>query len=288
MEALPGMTSLTERAYFAWHAREIFAGRGEIVDLGAWFGSTTATLASGLAENHRLAARRRSVHAYDRFVWEDWMSDYDGLAAFGPYVPGDSFLAEFERVVAPWRDRIEVHASDLEAEVWNGDPIEVLLVDAMKSWSLAEHITATFFGALIAGTGYVIHQDFANAYTPWIHLLTYRLRTHLEVAEDIPGSETVVFRVARPLEAGSEPLALSRDGFDAGEVERAYEHSLGITDPNKHGGIRASRVMLHIYGEDLEAAEHLLERFERRGEIDVARAQAMRAELARASASAGA
>jgi hypothetical protein len=283
IRALPGMTSLTERAYFAWHAREIFTGAGEIVDLGAWFGSTTVTLASGLAKNHRSAALGRSVHAYDRFVWEDWMSDYAGLAAFGPYAPGDSFLPEFERVVVPWRDRVKVHAGDLHAEAWHGDPIEILLVDAMKSWSLAEHITATFFGALQTRTAFVIHQDFANAYTPWIHLLAYRLRGQLEVSEDIPRSETVVFRLIRPLDA-SGLLDFCREGFEAREIERAYEHSLAITDPSKHGGIRASRVMLHIYDHDVEAANHLLERFERRREIDEARARALRSELHRADA----
>jgi hypothetical protein len=67
-DRLPGMTASTERAYFTWQTRELFTGRGTIVDLGSWFGSTTATLAAGLSANPRPAARDAVIHAYDRFV----------------------------------------------------------------------------------------------------------------------------------------------------------------------------------------------------------------------------
>jgi hypothetical protein len=279
---LPGMTALTERAYYAWHARERFAGAGEIVDLGAWFGSTTASLASGLVKNRNPATRDRNVHAYDRFVWEPWMDSYASLAAFGPYEPGDSFGQEFGAVVSPWRDRIELHAGDLHEQTWDAGAIEVLLVDAMKSWSLAERIVTEFYPALVPAAGFVLHQDFSNAYTPWIHLSTYRLRGHLIPVVDIPDSEAVVFEVGpRGLD---EPglLELSRGSFDRHEIDLAFAHSLGIADAAKHSGIRASSVMLNIYDGDFELARATLGAYERTGEIEPHHALVLGDELDRA------
>src|SRR5207244_4836892 len=132
-DEFPGMTSANERAYFKWHAQEVFTGGGAIVDLGCWFGSTTAMLALGLYKNRRPAARRARIHAYDRFAWEPWMDDYVSAVRLGPYSPGDSFLPEFELTISRWRGSIDVHASDLLEERWQGPPIELLLVDAMKA-----------------------------------------------------------------------------------------------------------------------------------------------------------
>lgn len=281
---LPGMTALTERAYYAWHCRELFTGVGEIVDLGAWFGSTTASLASGLVKNRKPAARARNVHAYDQFVWEPWMDDYARLAAFGPYEPGDSFQREFDRVVARWHDRVEVHPGDLHEQVWPGGPIELLLVDAMKSWSLAGRIAAEFYPAVIPDSGVIIHQDFANAYTPWIHLSTYRMRDCLVPAVDVPGSETVVFRLVRGFADDGGVGEESRDAFGDEEVDRAFAHSLSITEPAKHLGIRAASVMMRIYDGDFERAAAMLDSFSRTGGIDPGRASALHHELHHARA----
>jgi hypothetical protein len=281
---VPGMTAVTERAYFAWHSREVFKGVGEIVDLGAWFGSTTASLASGLVKNRHPAARSRNVHAYDQFLWEPWMDDYASLAAFGPYQAGDSFEQEFERVVAPWRYRVELHAGDLHEEAWDAGAIEVLLVDAMKSWSLAQRIVTEFYPALVPGAAFVIHQDFSNAYTPWIHLSTYRLRELLVPVADIPDSETLVFGLGRHGLEQPGLLELSRASFDREEIDLAFAHSLSIAEAPKHSGIRTSHVMLHIYDGDLDLAHKTLGEYERAGEIDPYHALVLRDELERARA----
>ena len=277
------MTSPPERAYFKWHTQEVFSGTGAVVDLGSWFGSTTATLAMGLERNPRLETRSTSIHAYDRFVWEPWMDSYADAARFGPYREGDSFLAEFEATVRPWRPRVEVHAGDLLEERWPGAPIEVLLVDAMKSWEVTDHISSEFFGALTEGRGHVIHQDFSNCFTPWIHLLTYRLREYLVPVQDVPGSETVVFKLTRALADPSNLPRVDRASFDAREIDDAFAHSMRITRGDKHSGITAASVMLLIYDGDIERAEDRLRTCLAAGRFSDYHAAALRGALGRAT-----
>ena len=282
---LPGMTTLTERAYFKWHAQERFVGHGEAVDLGSWFGSTAATLAMGLRVNPRPTARHAKVHAYDRFVWEPWMDDYAEVAKLGPYSPGDSFLREFELVTEPWRDRIEVHSGDLMAETWRESGIELLLVDAMKSWELTRHILTHFFIALTPGEAYVLHQDFGHCYTPWIHLVTYMLRDYLVPDEDVARSDTMVFRAVRSFDDAVPDLAVTRASFDDADVEQAFQHSLQITRPEKHSGVRAARAMLLVYDGDLAGARDMLRLLESNDKLSKFDASAVLGAIEEAEAS---
>lgn len=275
---LPGMTTLTERAYFYWHARELYCGAGAIVDLGAWFGSTTAALARGLVRNRRPGTREVTIHAYERFAWEPWMDDYANLARRGPYREGDSFRPEFDLVTARWRDRIDVHAGDLFSQHWAGGPIEVLLVDAMKSWALAEHIVAEFYGALVPGLGCIIHQDYSHCYTPWIHLISYRLRDFFTPVHDVALSETLVLALVAELPDLSD-LSFSRESFGDDEVERAFAHSVAMTPGAKHSGIRAAQVMLAVYDGDLESARGRLRGFESNAELSPMHARILAAEI---------
>lgn len=275
-QRVSGMTSETERAYFKWHAQEVFTGKGTIVDLGSWFGSTTVALARGLVANPRPSASSRHIHAFDRYMWEPWMEPYAPASTTRQYEPGDSFLAEFEAAVDPWRNRIQIHAGDLLHEDWTGEPIELLLIDAMKSWELASRIVKEFFPALIAGDGYVIHQDFGHCFTPWIHLLTYRLRSHLVPTQDVAGSETVVFRVVRGVEHDAPLLSLSRASFDDDEVGQAFDYSRRITRPEKHSGIYAAQALLAVYDGAVARATQLLNTLENAGKLSAFHAGAVR------------
>jgi hypothetical protein len=252
---IPGMTAMTERAYFKWHAQEEFTGAGAIVDLGCWLGSTTAAMAMGLTVNRRRSAKTAKIHAYDQFIWDPRMDHHAPPTRLGPYEPGASFRPEFELVVSRWRDRIAVHEGDLLGERWTGGPIELLLVDAMKSWELASHIVRHFYPALLSTSGYLIHQDFSHCFTPWIPLTSYRLLEYLKPVKDIPRSESLVFRlVASP---PSSELILTRASFDEAEIEAAFDHWVKATPPEKHSGLRTARILLIHYDGDAERANSM-------------------------------
>ena len=277
-DRLAGMTTVSERAFFRWSARELFTGSGTIVDLGSGFGSTTAALARGLCANPRPEAAGARIHAFDRFVMEPWMEPYAVAAGITGVVPDGSFLEEFEAALRPWLDRICIHQGNLMDQAWSGEGIELLLIDAMKSWELAGRICSEFYPALLPGNGHLIHQDYSHCFTPWIHLISYRLRDRLVPSEDVRSSETVAFRVARPVDDLSR-VPMTRDSFDEAEVEEAFRYSRSITRREKHSGIYGARCMLAVHDGDLERAERLWSGYASAGLLSAFHASSVRGAL---------
>ena len=205
----PDMTTREEQQLYRSLAGKL-TGAGCVVDLGTWMGSTTEALARGLTQPDVL------IHAYDRYIWEAWMEK----SYPGHYKPGDSFLEEYKARISPWRDRIVVHAGDLTKEKWWG-PIELLLVDAMKSLDLANAIKQQFFGSLVPGA-YLVHQDFFHYFTAWIHPIQYRLREYFAPEGDTNSS--YVFRcIKTPPDYALSPIDF--DSFADDELHAAFTWS---------------------------------------------------------------
>lgn len=261
-QPLLGLTSRMEQSYFRHYARTEYTGAGEIVDLGSWLGSTTIPLAQGVRANPNLPPNPGcKIHAYDLFVWKPLMERaVAGTELEGRFRDGDSLVDEFKRRTQPWADLIRVNAGDLRQIGWNGDPIEFLLVDAMKSWKLAECICTQFYPCLIPNRAVVLHQDFAHCYTPWIHLLNYRLRDHLEFLHDVShgGSTAFRYRSEFPRELLAQPYSF--DAFSDDDIKRAFDLSMSLVAKRKQPNIAAAKVMLFIQTGDRERARHELNR----------------------------
>jgi hypothetical protein len=251
-----GMTTTTEQAYFEEYARSMYTGVGEIVDLGCWLGSTTISLAKGLARNGSPRVASHGVHAYDQFLWQAWMDAcVRGTEIEGRYKEGDSFLEEFHKRITPWANRIRVHAGDLCDLDWNGGPIEFLLIDVMKSWDLANATVRTFFPFLMPNRSYILQQDFAHFYTSWIHLIHYRFRDYFRLAHIIPYSQSFVFEYVAKLPAHLIDRSFDVSAISMDEVDAAFEHSLSFTtDPRTRATITASKVMYHIHTGNIRKA----------------------------------
>lgn len=237
---LLGMTTPEEQAYLRELARRHFFGAGEIVDLGCWLGSTTISLASGLAHNPRRRARR--VHAYDRFIWYDrWRSSAGDMAS--TMRQGQSFRAEFESRLGGLRDHVVVNEADLTQTTWNGGPIEILVVDAMKNWRLCSAITRNFFPAVIPGCGLVVHQDFKFWGCPWIHLTMYRLRDLFALEADLAYSGSTVFRLLATPPAARVSPELAPADFPVDEIDAAYAYWRGTLSKPLQVELECARVL---------------------------------------------
>jgi hypothetical protein len=176
-----------------------------------------------------------------------------GTALAGRFVPGESFLDEFEHRVAFYRDRIVVHAEDLLETQWPGAPIELLFVDAMKTPALTAAIAREFFPSLIDGA-VVVHQDFIYAWCPWIHVLMFRLRDRFEPYAAIPSSYGAAFRalggIGRDDAEAAGALPWTRD-----EIEGAFEYASALSDAARLPRLWAAKLVALIFGGHAAAFE---------------------------------
>jgi hypothetical protein len=229
INSLIGMTTVSERSWWSEYARNVYTGSGAIVDLGSWFGSTTCSLAEGLLQNSSKIARKQPIHAFDIFSWESWMEfSVRGTQFEGRFRPGDDFQPVFYDCTKAYQEQIICYKTDLRDYKWNGGPIEFLLVDAMKSWDLANAIYRSFFPHLIPGKSIFLHQDFAHFYTYWIHLHQYRIRAYVEPMEDTIKINSLAFKLIKALPDHLLNEGGSINEYTEQEIESAFDYSRSL------------------------------------------------------------
>jgi hypothetical protein len=257
---LLGMTTKSEQEYFESYGADIYKGKGEVVDLGCWLGSTTISVVKGLLKNPVFADSNKKVVAYDAFIWYESMDEpVAGTDLVGKYKPGDSFLDAYKKRTEKYSSHIEIRAGDLTQLGWSGKPIEFLLVDAMKNWELTNAVLRDFYPHLISGKSLVLQQDFAHYFTVWIHLVHWKLRDYFEFETDIPNSSSVVFRNTKKIPAELLQKEYSFADFSDDDVEAAIDYSLSFVSENKKANIRAALVMNFIHQGRSSDAERFLE-----------------------------
>jgi hypothetical protein len=232
-----GMTQPEELKYFYWCAATCHRLGNRVVELGPYVGRSTMALAAGL---RRSADPDGKLVTIDHFQWEGWMFSYylrtiiEGLSdsqrarltpeQLNPKA-GDSFFPIFEAQTEPLRDSIEAVNIDLDAYRWCGAPIDVLMIDAAKSWSALDKIVREFFPCLTEGAA-VIHQDYKHSYTYWLHPVTERMleRGVLRMAENIHGTATQGYRFHKRGKFRVEDYLQS--AFSSSELEPLMERSI--------------------------------------------------------------
>jgi hypothetical protein len=253
---LLGMTSKSEQEYCARYGREIYSGAGEVVDLGCWLGSTTLSLLEGLLKNPAFVNSARKVYAYDLFIWFEWMNESTaGTDLLSKYKEGDNFVAEFEKRISKYSSRIEIRAGDLVELGWNDKPIEFLLIDAMKTWELANGIVKHFYPSLIPGKALILHQDFAHHFAPWIHVLQWKFRDYFEFAEEVPRSQTLVFRLVKLIPAELLQRTYGFESFTDEDVNEAFAYAMKLVSAEKLSNVAAAKVMWYIHQEKFTQAK---------------------------------
>lgn len=251
-----GMTASQEQRYYADCSRQLRDSPGALVDLGCWMGSTCLSLAKGLEDSSP-----DKVHAFDRFIWEEWMEEHSaGLLC--DYLPGESFLPEVRRRTRHVQDRVLLVEADLTSFAWKNGDIKLLLVDAMKSAELAQAITRSFFPSLCPGA-LLIHQDFKHYYTPWIHILQYRLRPYCRFTHNVLGAGTVAFTLTDRIPASEIVLATDFAQVSEAEADNAFDYSLGLVEGDSEAGaVAGAHVMHFVYAREPEKARERLQRYQ--------------------------
>jgi len=262
---LIGMTSLAEQRFYTDCAMRLSAVEGAVVDVGCWLCSTAISLAEGLRQSktgsHHSATSK--VYAFDRFVWEAWMDKYLTLVS-GCYSQGDSFLPEARQRIEDYSDVIELIEEDLTTYIWHHGPIKLLLVDAMKNFELAKSIAHSFYPSLSKGS-VLIHQDFKHYYTPWIHIIQYRLRDYFCPFQNVAKTGTMAFETFREIPAGAMTSALEFASVSDAELEEAMKYSNSFVGGFGKRAIAASHVMYFIHVGRFEKAREVFGKYRAQG-----------------------
>ena len=204
------MLSREEVEYLVWLTAEAFEGWGAIVDLGPWLGSSSAALAEGLKRSEK----KGRVRAFDLFEWE---SSYMDSLAKCHLEEGADFLPLFldeTRAYEPW---IEPRRQDLFRYTWNEGPIEILFVDAAKTWGLTNAILRGFGSHLVPSRTRVVLQDFRHHTTHWLPLIFESRPDVWREVESVDDGWTVTFAPRKPL--------FGADGIVADYDERSFSYA---------------------------------------------------------------
>lgn len=226
-EGIPTMLHPNELRNLQQRAARV-QGYGQVVDLGTWLGGSTSALASGLAKATKAVDAGVRVHAFDQFLVDEFSKRNKKIPQIQSLEIGDSFLPVFRQHLSKWSSLVEIHEGDAGSKKWTHGPIELMHIDVMKSWELAEHVHAEFFPALIPGKSVIIHQDYAHYWTAWIHPLMFRLRDHFEPLGLVEDSTSFMFRLKTAI---PPELLRPRNGaaaFTRAEVDEAFEWSRNL------------------------------------------------------------
>jgi hypothetical protein len=188
---VPGMIKPSEARYLYWLASRGYTGHGAVVELGSFLGRSATHLAAGLRDGGLGGV----LHCFDRFVW-----DRDHAAKFHLGLRlGDDYRGHFEANVRRVYDHVHAHAVELTEVTWNGEPVEILFVDAPKKFPELEKSLATFAPALEPGRALLVFQDFAHAPSYAVALVIAALGTRLELRHVVAGGSTASFLLREPL-----------------------------------------------------------------------------------------
>lgn len=228
---IPAMTTDAERECYYRLAKE-GAGKGAIVELGAWMGASTAYIAAGIRDS----GAKTKAQVYDKFqskpghirkVKEFYSKRGIDKAPVGPC------LYAFQQNLGKLSQYVTAHQGLIENLKWNDEPIAVLITDAPKRVPQISPVLTAFRKALKPGS-IMAWQDFCHFPSYEIPACLYRIREHLEFVEAVVPGTTLVFRVKSQWnrsEVAMAALDLGAWAFD--EIADAWSYWLGFVAPEK-------------------------------------------------------
>jgi predicted O-methyltransferase YrrM len=219
---IPAMTTDAERMCYYRLAREA-AGKGAIVELGAWLGASTAYIAAGIRDS----GVDGFVHVYDKFETKPGhiakvraFYDKRGIdkAAVGPS------LSAFTENMGDLLPYVHAHPGLIEKMQWGEEPIALLVTDAPKRVPAISSVLTKLGPALKPGA-IMAWQDFCHFPSYEIPACLYRLQEHIEVIEAVVPGTTLVFRVkSQWVEDEVSLYSLSLTRWTPEEISEAWSH----------------------------------------------------------------
>lgn len=195
LHGVGGMLRLQEMQLIYLLARDWVTAGDQIVDAGAFLGSSSAAMAAGLDARKDSTTCLKSLHSYDLF-----QNSNDFYARFlkGTVEHGGSFLAHYLHNTAPYSKYINVYPGDFSSINWIGKPIGLLFVDIAKTKVLDAHVWSEFAPHMQPGRSIMVQQDFVHIRAPFVHIALGALIDHFDVLAIAEPSIVLGYRSAIP------------------------------------------------------------------------------------------
>ena len=208
-------------------ARDYYSGQGRIIDGGAFLGSSSLALGSGLRDQG--FRREPVIDAFDTFIIDDYSVahhlDHGDSLAQG-LKAGDSMLPIYQANIAPVSHYIAIYEGDLLKKTWGGKPIEILFSDISKGWSLNDYILMNWIPYLIPETGILIQQDQVQEYHVWVAISMSMMADYFETIDYVL-NDFVVYRLKREIPRSALERCLSKN-VTPSDMEFHYRASVDI------------------------------------------------------------
>lgn len=238
---IAAMTSDAERLCYYNLAREA-AGKGAIVELGAWMGASTAYIAAGIRDS----GVETKAHVYDQFISKE--GHVEKVRAFYDKrgidrVPVGPSLDAFRANLGDLNAYVEPHQGKIEGMNWQGGPIALLVTDAPKRVPAISSVMMGLRDALKPGA-VMAWQDFCHFPSYEIPACLFRLRKHLEFVEAVVPGTTLVFRVKSQwnlAEVTKSALDLKR--WSPEEIADAWHYWLQVVPQEKRALFQCGKAM---------------------------------------------
>ena len=155
LPTVDGLISAAEQRYLYWLTSSMYAEEGAVVELGSWFGRSAIALGAGLRDS----GRSTPLHCFDRFRWNPAFASSIKIADVRLPDGGD-FIPYFLSNVLPVYPHVHATKTTIEELEWDGGPIEILFVDAPKTFADLTKTLLVFGPHLTVGRSLVVLQDF--------------------------------------------------------------------------------------------------------------------------------
>jgi hypothetical protein len=237
---IPAMTSDAERECYYRLTREA-AGKGAIIEFGAWLGASTAYIAAAVRD-----AGGGKVHVYDKFQSKKGhvkkvRTFYVKRGINEADMPLGDAEPRFRQNLGPLIDHCEVHNGEIVGAKWGDEPIALIISDAPKRVPAISAVLTNFRKGFRDGT-VMAWQDFCHFPSYEIPACLFRLRHHLQCVESVVPGTTLVFKVTQPWKAEQ----VTREAFGnwtPNEIELAWTYWLNYVPAEKAASFRCGRAM---------------------------------------------
>lgn len=224
------MTTDAEREFYYRLVREN-AGKGAVVEFGAWLGASTAYIAAAIRDS----GVDTKAHVYDKFLSKP--GHVRKVEAFYKKhekpIPTGPSLEQFKANLGPLLEHVEIHHGQIERMEWGDEPIAVMITDAPKRVPAISPVLTTLRKALQPGA-IMAWQDFCHFPSYEIPACLYRLRHHLEFVEAVVPGTTLAFRVTSQWSAKEVSLdALALKRWAPAEIAAAWDYWLEFVPAEK-------------------------------------------------------